>query len=371
MRSAPNAVERAVAVVMSLVVVTMASETGSSGHTQSSTTQLPRFSSGTDVVRVYATVKDKTGHLVTDLEPQDFEIRDRGKVVPLAVFSKEVLPITAAIIVDMTGFVFSLQTFELLRDGLSGFVEGLETHDRATIGWFSKEQIMPGPALTSDREVLKRFVMTDIRMEVAHPQIGNANVSFISVDTIRRPLWNAIGAAARSLATEPGRKVVVVLANGSNTHLLPGYPRLTDVKALIATDEFMVYAVHGFEPRLADLRMNRDDLPGTLEERQTSLQEITDLTGGGFIVAPFDAKRPAAGPRVRGTGLSGAESGYRHPLSLAFRSQLAGIVDELRHQYTLGFVPALRDGKVGKIEVRMKRPDLKVWARRTYLAPKE
>jgi VWFA-related protein len=333
--------------------------------------QRPEFSTTTELVRVYATVRDKTGHLVTDLESTDFEIRDRGKLMPLAVFSKEVLPITAAVIVDMSGFVFTLETFELLRDGLSGFVEGLETHDRATIGWFSKEQIIQGPALTSDRELLKRFVMTDIRMEVAHPRIGNANVSFISVDTIRRPLWNAIGAAAQSLASEPGRKVVLVLANGSNTHLLPGYPRLKDLKALIAADEFMVYAVYGFEPRLADPRMSRDDLPGTSEERETSLQEITDLTGGGFIVAPFDAKRPAAGPRVRGAGISGAETGYRHPLSLAFRSQLAGIVDELRHQYTLGFVPTRRDGKVARIDVRVGRPDTKVWARKTYQSPSQ
>ena len=116
--------------------------------------------------------------------------------------------------------------------------------------------------------------------------------------------------------------------------------------------------------------MRRDDIPGTYEERETSLQQITDLTGGGFIIAPFDPRRPATGPRVRGSSISG-ESADRHPLSLAFRSQLAGIIDELRHQYTLGFVPTRRDGKVGKIEVRVKRPGLKVWARQTYLAPKE
>jgi VWFA-related protein len=344
---------------------------GVAGQTTPAVSDPPRFTSGTDVVRVYATVKDETGHLVTDLQRHDFEIRDRGKPTPLAVFSTEVVPITAAVIVDMSGFVFTRETFSLLRDGLGGFVDGLEAQDRATLAWFSKEKIAHGPALTSDRDVLNRFVMTDIRMEVAHPEVNYANVSFISVDTIRRPLWNAIGAAAQSLAGEPGRKVVLVLANGSNTHLLPGYPRLKDLQALFATDEFMVYAVYGFEPRLADLRMNRDDLPGTREERETSLQAITDLTGGGFIVAPFDRNRRGTGPRVQGSGVASANAGYRHPLSLAFRSQLAGIVNELRHQYTLGFVPTRRDGKMASIDVRVKRPNVKVWARQTYVAPTE
>ena len=62
--------------------------------------QQPQFRSTTDIVRVYATVQDRTGHLVTDLRQEDFELRDRGTVVPLSVFSTDAQPLSVAIMVD-------------------------------------------------------------------------------------------------------------------------------------------------------------------------------------------------------------------------------------------------------------------------------
>jgi hypothetical protein len=56
----------------------------------------PQFRSTTDVVRVYATVQDRTGHLVTDLREEDFELRDRGTIGPLAVFSADAQPLSIA-----------------------------------------------------------------------------------------------------------------------------------------------------------------------------------------------------------------------------------------------------------------------------------
>jgi hypothetical protein len=51
------------------------------------------FRAATDLVRVYATVKDKDGHLVTGLRQDEFELRDRGTRTPLAVFSTDAQPI--------------------------------------------------------------------------------------------------------------------------------------------------------------------------------------------------------------------------------------------------------------------------------------
>jgi hypothetical protein len=44
------------------------------------------------------------------------------------------------------------------------------------------------------------------------------------------------------------------------------------------------------------------------------------------------------------------------------------ISDELHHQYLLGFSPATLDGRTHKIDVRMKRADLKARARKSYVA---
>jgi hypothetical protein len=157
-----------------------------------------------------------------------------------------------------------------------------------------------------------------------------------------------------------GTKVVLALANGPDTLKLPGLPGLKEIRSAIPTDECMVYAVNGFEPRHSEGLRGSQYEDGPVADTQNTLEELTDSTGGGYLHAPFD-------PRKRGLGKTGAE----HPLSPAFASMLAGIIDELHHQHMLGFVPTRRDGKVGKIEVRVNRPGMKVWARKSYLAPKE
>ena len=64
------------------------------------------FRGATDIVPVYATVRGADGHLITDLQQEDFEILERGTPVPIAVFSNAPQPITLAILVDMSGGMF-------------------------------------------------------------------------------------------------------------------------------------------------------------------------------------------------------------------------------------------------------------------------
>ena len=321
-----------------------------------------QFQAAAEFVRVYATVKDKDGHLIAYLRQDEFDLLDRGTRAPLTVFSTDPQPIAVAVLVDMSGALFEAQTYELLRRGLTAFVDRLGSQDRARIGWFTKNEVVLGLDLTSERLALKDSIMKEIRPERAHPNVGNAP-SMLAVRWGGRPLWNAIGSAIQSMTKEPGRKVVLVLANGPDTLKLPGLPGLKEIRSAIPTDEYMVYAVNGFEPRHSEgLRGSQyEDAP--VADPQNTLEDLTESTGGGFLHAPFD-------PRKRGFGMAG-DRVAEHPLSPAFASMLAGIADELHHQYMLGFVPTRRDGKVGKIEVRVTRPGMKIWARRTYLAPKE
>ena len=47
------------------------------------------------------------------------------------------------------------------------------------------------------------------------------------------------------------------------------------------------------------------------------------------------------------------------------------VVQQLRQQYVLGFVPAAFDGKRHSLTVRVKRPGLQVQARKSYIATRE
>jgi VWFA-related protein len=44
------------------------------------------------------------------------------------------------------------------------------------------------------------------------------------------------------------------------------------------------------------------------------------------------------------------------------------VSEELHSQYLMGFTPTLLDGKIHKLEVRLKRPNMRARARKSYLA---
>jgi hypothetical protein len=52
--------------------------------------QQPTFRGTADNVRVFTTVMDRDGRLVTSLEQKDFEIRDEGKPQPITLFDNRV-----------------------------------------------------------------------------------------------------------------------------------------------------------------------------------------------------------------------------------------------------------------------------------------
>lgn len=47
------------------------------------------------------------------------------------------------------------------------------------------------------------------------------------------------------------------------------------------------------------------------------------------------------------------------------------VAEELRSQYLLGFAPAILDGRLHKLDVRVSRPGMSVRARKTYSASPE
>ena len=126
---------------------------------------------------------------------------------------------------------------------------------------------------------------------------------------------------------------------------------MKDVERFMQTGNYLVYAVALFEGNSV-LRRTRSEL----NPPRLTLQDVVNATGGGFFRAL------PGGPKQYWTGAPPA--GY-------LAEKLAAVVDELRHQYALGFVPRHRDGKVSTLEVRVNRPNVTVKARRSYRAPTE
>ena len=265
----------------------------------------PVFRSNVRTVAVYATVR-QDGRLVPDLQKDAFEIRDNGKPSPITVFSNDPQPITVVLLVDMSGSMTS--GFLRVREGTLKFISALAPVDRLRIGTFGAE-ISLSPLLTGDKNVLDR-----IALEELWPGGGT-------------PLWNAMYAGMQSLKDEQGRRVILVLTDGADTGSLRGWTgSAQDVDRMATQDGFTLYAI-GVE----------SDVP-----LQGELVAMTEETGGGHFIAADKDDLGAVFERV---------------------------AEELRHQYLLGFVPAVVDGKEHKLEVRARR-GMTVTARRSFVAQK-
>lgn len=282
--------------------------------TSAQSPQRPTFQSSTNVVSIYATVRDRDGRLVPDLTRDVFEVRDNGRPVEITVFSNEVQPITVVVLLDMSGSMAN--RLLRVREGALHFVRALHDRDRARIGTFG-EEVAISPWLTNDKARLE-----DVLREELWPG-GNT------------PLWGALDAALASLEGESGRRVVLTLTDGLPTGVLPGHAvSREDVERRTLAGDFMVYAI-GMAPSTVT--------PWTALARSLDLQTIrlVERTGG----AHFEVKRD-------------------DDLGATF----SRVAEELRRQYLIGFVPAASGGRTRSIEVRTRDRDLRVRARESYVA---
>jgi hypothetical protein len=66
-------------------------------------TQEPVFTAGTSVVNLLATVHDRKGTLVTDLERDDFLLEEQGRRQELRYFNRQSgLPLALGILIDVS-----------------------------------------------------------------------------------------------------------------------------------------------------------------------------------------------------------------------------------------------------------------------------
>jgi Ca-activated chloride channel family protein len=275
------------------------------------------FRTSTNTVAVYATVQDGDGRLVTDVARDEFEVFDNGKLVTITAFSNGTVPITAALLLDMSSSM--TRAYFRLRDAAAHFVQSLWPADRLRIGTFGHE-VAISPLLTGDKAVLAR---------VLDEEVWPGGWT---------PLWRAAAEGMDSLAGETGRRVLVLITDGgASPNEYNCVPRVLDplgasrrctgraeVRTQAQNESFMFYGV-GLEGATLD----------------SSLIDVIDETGGGHFDLRSNADLDATFDRV---------------------------ADELHHQYLLGFTPEALDGKVHGLTVHLTRSGVKGRARASYVA---
>ena len=288
------------------------------------------FRTGSDVVRVFVTVNDRDGRLVTTLGRDDFAVRDEGKPQPLTQFDKSPQPIRLVVMLDVSG---SMQgNLPLLRQASAELLKRLLPDDVARVGSFGNE-VRISPAFTRNADELLAALPGTILPDALTP--------------LWRALDDAVGAFGEG---NDARKVILVLSDGKDSGAVNFRHRPSsqaDVIDRARFEDVMIYAV-GLRSRTrpAQPGIGPGGLRGMLLDNlpDPGLARVAEETGGGYT-----------------------EIRFGQDLAAAF----AAVADELHTQYLLAFAPPTRDGKVHKIDVKIEKPGLKSRARRSYVAPKE
>jgi Ca-activated chloride channel family protein len=270
-----------------------------------------KFKSGTQTVPLYVTVTDATRRLVPELIQEDFEILDNGKLQPITLFDNEVRPITAVVMLDTSGSM--TLALDLVKKASEQFLIRLLPADRARVGAFNdKIHFFPSDRFTANRDELIGYLKD---LDFGYPT----------------RLFDAVAQSMDKLEPIDGRRVVLVFTDGDDTASKSGLGDVLDRARLL---DVMVYAI-GLESDY----FNGVQRVRTRPDR--GLKKLAEETGGGF----FELKKTdELGPTF------------------------TRVAQELHSQYVLGFSPEKLDGKVHKLDVRVKKPGMTARARRSYVA---
>jgi VWFA-related protein len=292
--------------------------------------QQPVFRGGSDAVRVFVTVLDRDGRLVTTLTQDKFEIRDEGKPQPITQFDNRPQPIRLIVLLDVSGSMSG--NLPLLRTAAEQLFARLLPGDEARVGSFGHEVVI-APAFTKDRRELMASLPTAIAPDAP------------------TPLWRSIDQAIRAFGDASDmRKAILVLSDGKDSGPLSFRDRPSSQADAIdraREEDVMIYGIG---------------------MRSRGPRPPQGGTGPGGLQAMLLADMPDAGlARVsEETGGGYTENRFGQDLGAAF----AAVADELHTQYLLAFAPPARDGKVHDISVRVSDRGLKARARKSYVAPK-
>jgi len=266
-----------------------------------------QFSSGVNVVEVYAAVTDAQGNPVTGLHRDDFTVLEDNRPQVVSAFSEGDFPLSVALAIDRS---FSMaprrsggrpQVMSAPNAG-GTFLAELRPQDESMVVGIGSEIEVVAP-LSKDRAA-------QIRAVQALTPWGTTG------------LYDAIIQSVDAIQSAKGRRALVLLSDGSDR-----YSKASAADALdrARQSDVMVY-------------------PVTIGQTAPSMfAELAAVTGGRSF-HPRDAKE----------------------LDTTMRT----IASELRHQYLIGYTPSRRivrgEEQWRVITVRVNRADVRVRARDGY-----
>jgi VWFA-related protein len=310
-----------------------------------------------NLVTVPVTVTDHEGRLIGGLLPRDFVVLENGQKQTLKFFTSDPFALSAAVIFDTgmadVGLKKVQETLSALQGAFSQFDEvGIYTYS-STVGRVA-DFTSVGKQLTATLNQVKGFSGANNGPPVTSGPLGPQGpiINGIPMDSpvnpvstppkVARVLNDAILLAARDLSKRDRarRKIIFIISDGREQGSIASYK---DTLKVLLTQGITVYAV-GVEGAAIPVydRLQRIHLPKTRGAMGYSdiLPKYVNATGGGTV--------------------------YGELAQAEIERAYARAIGDARNQYTLGYSPRSSVGGYREIEVQVKRPDVKVYAKRGY-----
>lgn len=270
------------------------------------------FRAGVDLANISVTVTDRKGNTITDLTKDDFEVLEDGARQTVEYFVQgdgdAAPPMHLGLLVDASGSM--QQDMKLAQGAAIKFLNMLPAAEDITLVDFD----------------------TQVRI-TRYPQRDFARL----VERIRQrkpggmtALYDAVGTYLDGADSQDGRKVLVMYTDGGDTRSALS---LSETLALLKASNITVYAI-GLTEHAGSARAHV----------QMTLRQLVETTGGQAFFP---------------TAMKDVESAYEKVLA------------EIKSQYHLGYhsTNTSADGAWRKVEIRVKRGDLRLRSRKGYFAP--
>lgn len=313
-------------------------------------------------VEVPVTVKDPKGKLVPGLTWRDFKVFENGVRQNLQLFTADPAPLSMAFVVDQS---VTSDVMSRVNDSLGALQGALTPYDEIAVfsythlvteqSGFTGAQTARVPYILAQTKSAGAEELVPINSgpfdscgihengQCVDPnlQAGKSAGSgyFMTIPKEVHPLNDAILAAAKELSSRPRerRRIIYVISDGKEAGSKATYK---DVLHYLETNNITVFGtLVGDSARWGEGYLSKFHLPFTMYENR--LAGYAFMTGG-----TLDSER----------GVNGIENSYHE------------LAEEARVQYTLGYLshePVL-DSKFRKVEVRVERPGLEVYAKDGY-----
>jgi VWFA-related protein len=315
----------------------------------------------TNFVQVPVTVRDETGQLVAGLLPKDFSILENNEAQQIRFFTSDPFPLSAAVVLDLG---MSEVAVARVRETLPALVGAFGQFDEVGIYTYGNTvQRVQGftPAqndvvVQSIRKMQKNVtgrvggVPTTSGPMVSGPSVNgrpydqgaSATVNSQQNTTIYRPTSRVLNDAILQAALDLGqrdrarRKVLFVISNGRELGSDASY---SEVLKVLQTNQITFYGVGVEEAAIPGYsQLNRIRIPG--QGYGDVLPKYAAATGG-LVFNEFSRD--------------------------AIEAAYSQVTQTARNQYTIGYLAkSSASSQYRSIEVRVRRPGLKVLARDGY-----